>query len=327
MPAAPEDLYALRLPGSPDLAPGGGPVVAAVQRVADDHDAYRSQLWLFPRGGAEPVALTQAGPWSDTAPFFSPDGMRVAYISTQDGTARARVTATGGEPCEPSGWDGVPGPVTALRWLDDGRLVALAEPRPAQAPPGSPVRIDWLRYKSDGAKEFTEPEPELWLLPLDGPAAALARPAGRITRLTAHNGRVAYAVEPRHCDEPRPGAQVRVLDVAAGVDEPWWDCPAPVSALAFTAASGALVAVSSGVPGQSARPPRVWLVERGGARVAFAAADVECERALTGDCRPLGRPPWSSRWPAATRSPSCTRSATTSRCSPATRPPMPRRAG
>jgi len=302
MPASTEDLFTLRLAGSPDLAPDGERVVAAVQRVGDDRDAYRSQLWLFPVADGEPVPLTDAGPWSDTAPVFSPDGSRVAFVSTRSGPACAHVVAAAGECSAPrrvgegggaegggAEGGGAEGPVTAVRWLDNGRLIAVTERRPAPSP-GSPVRIDWLRYKSDGAKEFTEPEPELWLFPLDGPAVLLARPAGRITRLAVGRGRVAYTVEPRHCDNPLPGAQVRVLDVASGADDPWWDCPAPVSALAFTEASGRLVAVSSGVPGQSAAPPRVWLVEHGGARVAFAAADVECERALTGDCRPLSRP-------------------------------------
>src|SRR5689334_19578190 len=259
MPASPEDLFTLRLAGSPDLAPDGERVVAAVQRVGDDRDAYRSQLWLFP--------VAAAGECS----------------------APRRVGEGGGAEGGGAEGGGAEGPVTAVRWLDNGRLIAVTERRPAPSP-GSPVRIDWLRYKSDGAKEFTEPEPELWLFPLDGPAVRLARPAGRITRLAVGRGRVAYTVEPRHCDNPLPGAQVRVLGVASGADDPWWDCPAPVSALAFTEASGQLVAVSSGVPGQSAAPPRVWLVEHGGARMAFAAADVECERALTGDCRPLSRP-------------------------------------
>jgi dipeptidyl aminopeptidase/acylaminoacyl peptidase len=290
MPASPGDLYSLRLVGAPDLAPDGGRAVVAVQRVGDDRDAYRSQLWLLPVAGAEPAALTDTGPWSDTAPVFSPDGRRVAFISTRSGAASAHVVEGDGQPAgSPLGGEGE-APVTAVRWLDNDRLVAVAERRPAAPSPGHPVRIDWLQYKRDGAKGFVEPAAELWLLPLDGPPALLARPDGRITCLAVARGRVAYALEPRHCDDPLPGAQVRVLDVAAGPDEPWWDSPAPVSALAFTAASGHLVAVSDEVPGQSAIPPRVWLVEHGGARVAFAAADVECERAVTGDCRPLGKP-------------------------------------
>jgi dipeptidyl aminopeptidase/acylaminoacyl peptidase len=290
MPASPADLYSLRLVGAPDLAPDGERAVAAVQRVSDDHDAYRSQLWLFPGAGAEPAALTEAGPWSDTAPVFSPDGRRVAFISTRNGPACAHVADADGQSARPLPGGAGEAPVTAVRWLDNDRLVAITERRPQAPSPGSPVRINWLAYKSDGAKGFIEPEPELWLLPLDGPPASLARPDGRIACLAVGHGRVAYALEPRHGDDPLPGAQVRVLDVASGADEPWWDCPAPVSALAFTAASGHLVAVGDEVPGQSADPPRVWLVERGGARVAFAAADVECERALTGDSRPLSKP-------------------------------------
>ena len=290
MPASPGDLHSLRLAGAADLAPDGGRVVAAVQRVGDDGDAYRSQLWLLPVAGPEPATLTDVGPWSDTAPVFSPDGRRVAFISTRNGPASAHVVQGDGQLVEsPLGGEGE-APVTAVRWLDNDRLVAVAERRPPPPSPGHPVRIDWLQYKRDGAKGFVEPAAELWLLPLDGPPALLARPDGRITSLAVARGRVAYALEPRHCDDPLPGAQVRVLDVAAGTDEPWWDSPAPVSALAYTAASGHLVAVSDAAPGQSASPPRVWLVKRGAARVAFAAADVECERAVTGDCRPLGKP-------------------------------------
>ncbi len=291
MAVLPEDLYMLRLVGSPDLSPDGDRVVATVQRVDDDHDAYRSQLWLLSvAGGAEPVPLTEAGPWSDTAPAFSPDGSRVAFISAGTGAARVGVVDADGHGA--ASFMGIEGeaPVTAVRWLDDDRLVVVAQRQPAAPPPGSPVRIGWVRYKSDGAKSFTEAEPEVWLFPLRGPAVLLARPAGRVTCLTVGGGRVAYAVEPRHCDDPLPGAQVRVLDVAPGADEAWWDGPAPVSALAFTDSSGRLVAVADKTPGQSADPTRVWLVERGGARQAFAAADVECERGLIGDCRPLGKP-------------------------------------
>ncbi|HSZ41465.1 MAG TPA: S9 family peptidase [Trebonia sp.] len=305
MPVSPEDLLALRLVGAPDLSPDGTRVVAAVQRVDDDHEAYRSQLWLVPvpgpdsPGGADPVSLTEAGPWSDTAPVFSPDGSHVAFVCAGTGPARVGVVAADGR--SPATFMGAEGgaPLTAVRWLDDDRLIVIAERRPTP-PPGSPVRIDWLRYKSDGARSFLEPETELWLFSLRGPAVLLARPTGRITCLAVGGGHVAYAVEPRHCDDPLPGAQVRVLDVASGADEAWWDSPAPVSGLAFTGpvrtgvpaagVPGRLVAVGDEAPGQSADPPRVWLVERGGARIAFADADVECERMLTGDCRPQGKP-------------------------------------
>jgi dipeptidyl aminopeptidase/acylaminoacyl peptidase len=288
MPASPKDLYSVRLVGAPDLSPDGARVVAAVQRIDADDDAYRKQLWLFPAADGAPVELTAAGSWSDTAPVFSPDGRHVAFISTRNGSAQVHVVGAAGEMAATFRGGEGGAPATAVRWLDNDRLVAVTERRP-EAPAGSPVRIDWLRYKSDGAKSFLEPEPELWLVPLSGPAVSLVRPAGRIACLAVAHGRVAYSLEPRHCDEPLPGAQVRVLDVASGADELWWDSPGPVSALAFTAVSGRLVAVADPVPGQSAEPPRVWLVSRGGASVAFAAADVECERALTGDSRPLGK--------------------------------------
>jgi dipeptidyl aminopeptidase/acylaminoacyl peptidase len=53
--------------------------------------------------------------------------------------------------------------------------------------------------------------------------------------------------------------------------------------------SGALVAVSTAASGQSATPPRLWLLDgSGGARDAFPELDIEVERATVGDSRPRG---------------------------------------
>lgn len=286
MSCGPDDLAELRLPGSPTLAPDGERVVAAVQTVDPDLLAYRSHLWTFARDrSAEP--MTPGGAWSDTAPTFSPDGEHVAFLSTRDGRRQAYVADPETGAVRTLGV--LDSQVTTVAWLDDERLIAVLERSP-RARPGAPVVVEWLRYKRDGGPSFVEPTHELWLLDLGRPARKLVELPGRLACLTTVGGHVVYALEQRHSDVPTPGTQVRRYDPDSGTDEQLWHSPAAVSGLAATDVSGHVVAVSNAVPGHSAVPPGIWVLHGGSARRAFPGAEVECERGVLGDSRPVGQP-------------------------------------
>lgn len=277
MTVEPADLATLRLAGSPVLAPDGTRVVAPVQTVDRTTPRYRSRLWSFrPDGPAEPVTADGA----DTAPAFSPAGT-LAFLSNRDGRRRPFVVESG----DPRALRAPDGSVTALAWLDERRLVALVE---VAAEAGEPVVVEWLRYLRDGGPSFVEPAHELWLLPVDAEPSRLRALPGRVTCLATTGGTVVYAMEERHSDVPAAPTEVRRVHPDGGPDELLWRCPAPVTGLAATAASGRVVAVSSAVGGHSAVPPRVWVLEDGSARPAFPAVDLDCERAVLGDGRPLG---------------------------------------
>lgn len=266
----PDDLVSLRLPGSPTVAPDGR-IVAAVQTIDPDTLRYRNTLWSF-----DPDEELTDG----TAPRYSPSGTRLAYLSTVDGAKRALLLEGGSL--------GDPGPVTALAWLDDDRVVALVE-RTGQPSPDAPVVVEWLRYKRDGGPGYVEPTHELWLLTVDAEPTLLRAVPGRVACLTVSRGDVVYAMEDRHSDLPAPMTQIRRL-APDGTETSLWHCPATVAALAATAVSGDVVAVSSAVPGHSAVAPKIWLLDgEGSASLAFPDADVACERAVLGDARPLGR--------------------------------------
>ena len=299
----PRDLTALRLVGSPSLAPGGDQVVAAVQTVDPDTLRYRSQLWSF-AAGRPAAALTDAGPWSDTLPRFSPDGTQVAFLSDRGGSRRLWVVGADGT--EPRALDrageedgkgadapgaGYPRPTAAV-WVDAERLLVLAE-RPAEQRESGTVVVDWLSYKSDGAPGPLEPTGELWLVALDGTTARLPASADRLRSL-AFDGRHAYYVATeRHSDQVSVGSDVRRIDLVGGEEQQLWHCASQVNALAVTSA-GTVLALASGAPGQSATPPRVWVLDPAadpeGARAAFPDSDLECERALLSDCRPSAAP-------------------------------------
>ena len=287
MTVRPSDLAELKLPGSPTLAPDGSRVVAAVQTVDPDDLVYRSSLWSF-RADGEAAPLVAAGPWSDTAPEFAPDGRHVAFLSTRDGRRQPYVTRVdGGSARSLAALDGE---VTALVWLDDHRLAGVVEHKPV-AEPGEPIVVEWMRYKRDGGPSFVEPTQELWLFDVAGPVERLTELPGRVSCLTSAHGAVVYALEERHADQPTPSTRVYRYDPDSGKDELLWECPSQIGGLAVTSLSGTVVAVASAVAAHSVTPPRLWLLDgAGGAVRAFADADVECERGVLGDARPLGKP-------------------------------------
>jgi dipeptidyl aminopeptidase/acylaminoacyl peptidase len=157
-----KDLFSLQLVADPQIRPDGR-LVAYVRESFDImSDRARRSIWLVdPDSGAQtPVA---AGTGSSYSPRWSPDGKRLAYISTaeggrsqlyvrwmQDGQA-ARITDLTEAPSD-------------LQWSADGRSIAFvmltADERPSLgAAPARPEGASWaesltvindIRYRADG---------------------------------------------------------------------------------------------------------------------------------------------------------------------------------
>ncbi|MFW5419198.1 S9 family peptidase [Nocardiopsis sp. CNT-189] len=140
--------------GAPALSPDGRTAVAAVVRSDTAADAYRGELWRVPAdGSAEPARLTRGG--RDSAPAFSPDGTRIAFLRAEEGTGAQLyvMPAGGGEPWRLTGHPlGVSDPV----WSPDGTRIAYLARVPEEGryrgEPGKepPRRITALRYRLNG---------------------------------------------------------------------------------------------------------------------------------------------------------------------------------
>src|SRR5919198_5949744 len=153
-----DDLYDLRIPTQVAISPDGGQVVYALRSVDREGDADRSALWLVSIDGGEPAQLTRGG--ADSAPAWSPDGERIAFLRASDGPAELWLLRLGGG--EPWRLAAPPLGAGAPVWSPDGTRQAFAAPvdlataededeaaRKRRA--DAPVVIDRLGYKADGA--------------------------------------------------------------------------------------------------------------------------------------------------------------------------------
>jgi dipeptidyl aminopeptidase/acylaminoacyl peptidase len=81
----PEDVYALASVGDPRLSPDGRHVAYVVNRIDREANGYRAAIWVVPLDRSEEPRQLTSGERSDSSPRWSPDGCRLAFVSTRDG--------------------------------------------------------------------------------------------------------------------------------------------------------------------------------------------------------------------------------------------------
>ena len=176
------DLFGLQAASDPQVRPDGGAV--AYVRVAADlmSDRARRSIWLVdPATGAEvPIA---SGPGSQFSPRWSPDGKRLAYVSTaEDGRPQlfVRWMASG----ETARIADLPQSPSQIAWSPDGRQIAFCMFVPDEgAELGAPLRkpegakwaeplkvITRLHYREDGEGYLKPGFSKIFVVDADGGA-------------------------------------------------------------------------------------------------------------------------------------------------------------
>ncbi|MFJ6076357.1 serine hydrolase [Streptomyces sp. NPDC093065] len=119
-----DDLHSIALPEQPSLSPNGTRVVYVLRTADREHDRDERALWTVPTGTGAARRLTHG--LADTAPAWSPDGDRIAFLRGGDHPAQVWLLPTDGGESEP---------VTELPlgagtpvWSPDGTSIAFTAP-------------------------------------------------------------------------------------------------------------------------------------------------------------------------------------------------------
>ncbi len=157
-----DDFFALKCPGSPELAPDGKKAVFTVQNLNREEDKTISRIFFY--DGQDYRPLTSSG--KDSSPRFSPDGQQVAFISNRTEKSQLfLLPLQGGEPRQLE----TEKEVKSFFWHPDGKSLIFAageiskeedwQPY-AGAPPGDGERLRKLAQKGDKEERKKEEKEE-----------------------------------------------------------------------------------------------------------------------------------------------------------------------
>ncbi len=132
----------------PAISKDGSQIVFSRGWVDKVKDQGRSNIWIVDTAGTRLRELTR-GSWRDSAPAWSPDGARIAFLSDRDGTTQIHVlfVATG-ELSQLTHLERTP---AGLVWSPDGRQLAFTMFVPDEDPilpvqlPKRPRGAEWAR--------------------------------------------------------------------------------------------------------------------------------------------------------------------------------------
>lgn len=155
----PEDLLAIAVPQDPQVSPDGSQVTFTLRTVNRNTRKSVTHLWTGAPG--TPARALTGGPFKDTAPRYSPDGLKLAFITTRQAPGEREVpgrersqlavmAAAGGQPTVLTREDAtMADPV----WTPSGRLVfAMRKHDPVMQGETRPaaIRVTRLTYKANG---------------------------------------------------------------------------------------------------------------------------------------------------------------------------------
>src|SRR5713101_5672711 len=154
----PADLFRIQWVSDACIAPDGRTLAFTVTHLDEQADDYRSAIWVVPADGSAPHRRFTNGGGKDSAPCWSPERTRLAFLSDRDDDKSQvyMMNVTGGEARKLST---IPQGAGAPVWSPDGtRLVTVVRTggedqgstQNSHKPKTPPARlITVLKYRSN----------------------------------------------------------------------------------------------------------------------------------------------------------------------------------
>jgi acylaminoacyl-peptidase len=195
----PIELFDLEFAADPEISPDGSRV-AFVRNFNDImKDRRRSNLWIVNHDGSELRPLT-SGNESEGSPRWSPDGKKLLYVSSGDGSAQIYVRwMDSGQVARVTRVQKAP---SSMEWSPDGRWIAFwmsvpDDTKPFAEMPPKPEGAEWAKpaktvrrmiYRTDEEGYLEDAHSQLFIMQAEG---------GTPHQLTqgpyVHNGTIAWA--------------------------------------------------------------------------------------------------------------------------------------
>jgi len=288
-PIVPQDLMRLRFVSDPQISPDGRRIAFVVTTVSEEKDAYLSNIWLVETAGGEPRRFT-TGALRDSAPRWSPDGSRLAFVSEREPGKPGQlygVPLGGGEPIRltdlKGGVDAAWGPV----WSPDGEQLAFTsrvggwhEPdREEERGKSRPPRIiTSLKYRMDGEGFTFDRRPHVFVVPAEGGTARQLSDGDFPDAFPAWSadGRLIAFTSERHStrDENWAG-DVFVVPAEGGVLRQLTGTVGPVRHPAFSPDGRWIAYVSFPYPTDDGRNARVYVIATEGGAPLCLTEDLD----------------------------------------------------
>jgi len=172
----PRDLTRIRFLSDPQVSPEGRTVAFVVTQLSEEKDEYLSNVWLVDGAGGEPRRFT-TGPRRDTAPRWSPDGARLAFVSEREAKKKGQLYVMPAQGGEPTRLTDLKNGVGAPEWSPDGtRLAFVARVGGWQEPESEeekrksrpPRVITTMKYRFNGEGFTYDRRAHIFTVAVDG---------------------------------------------------------------------------------------------------------------------------------------------------------------